>query len=187
MTTFVPDPLAALVGPAPDRPLVLVEDAGPLRLHGRHAPTAEATIARLGGRALARDVAGDLSVRAALLGHPRGVLCLAGAAWVHGAGHAPDDPPQPEHAPAPGRRDDDLARQMKLTDGEVMGLGGVLVTTPERTAWDLAHLHEDPVLWLRVLAAARTDLRPVLRRACSGGPVSNRRRAADALRAALAG
>ena len=68
------------------------------------------------------------------------MLCLRGAAWVHAGRHAPGSPPQPEHAPLPGRRRDALPRLLRLRPDDVVHLGPVPVTTPVRTALDLARL-----------------------------------------------
>lgn len=148
-----------------DRPdhLRLYPESPSLRLHG--APFGVA--ARLGGICLAADVAVDPVARAALLGRSDAVLCLRGAAWVLAGRFAPVDPPVPEHAPLPGRRCDALARQLRLTPVEVLMVGPVAVTAPERTALDLARLlpEAEALGWLPLLARGTgLDLAALARR-----------------------
>lgn len=138
---------------AAPEPLVVLGDAGPLRIH---ADLGELAAVRVGGRALARDVAEDRAARAALLAREGAVLCLAGAAWVHGGPGAGPRPPRPEHTGAPWLRNDSLSRHLVLETTEITRLGGCLLTTPARTALDVARFleHDEAVYWLLVLAEA---------------------------------
>ncbi|KZM35361.1 hypothetical protein [Oerskovia enterophila] len=141
-------------------------------------------------------------VRAASLAHlvpERTVIGGLSAAWVHGGTPAPSTVevihPLGVHRPPPlpGR----APRQSALLRTEVALLGGVLVTTVERTALDLACLHDpqasSPVL-LALVARCELDLDAVrdsldLRSRRTGAPRA--RRVLDALagrlRAAPAG
>ena len=159
--------------------LRLYRHTGALRLHG--GPSF-GVLVRAAGADLAADVVADPAARAALLGRDRAVLCLRGAAWVHAGRHAPGSPPQPEHAPLPGRRRDALPRQLRLRPDDVVHLGPVPVTTPVRTALDLARLvgEDDALRWLVALARAGLDLE-ALAGACAaprgpGARVHDRRR-----------
>lgn len=90
-------------------------------------------------------------VRAASLAPATGrhdlVVELASAAWVHGAVAAL---PQPLHlavAVGQGRRvalRSPGAREVRFRPSDLVRLGGVLVTTPLRTAFDLVRLEPGP-------------------------------------------
>jgi AbiEi antitoxin C-terminal domain len=166
-----------------------------------HLPLAELCAARLDGEVVALDegfLLADLP-----LGPPeRGAALLAvlptgtvadrtSAAWVHGA---VTDAPR-VHSASIDRRNrlhpPMLARvrfhEVRLTDEDVVVLGGCPVTTPERTLIDLARTRDasgDGLL--RALAAVTaTPLARVLERLEDGAPVAGRRIALERLRSAL--
>ncbi|MGO1316300.1 MAG: hypothetical protein ACTMIR_04580 [Cellulomonadaceae bacterium] len=86
----------------------------------------------------------------------RTVVGIDAAAWVHTGGQAPArvtllyDPRH--HRPAPGP--EHTSHQARLTGVDVEQLNGVAVTTPLRTALDVAVRSDTPVAWLRRLLAA---------------------------------
>ncbi|MWV49759.1 hypothetical protein GRS96_10795 [Rathayibacter sp. VKM Ac-2803] len=168
-----------------------------------HLPLAELCAARLDGELIAIDegyLVADLPLgpaerAAALLAVlPRGTVAdRRSAAWIHGA---TIDPPR-IHSASIDRRNrlhpPVLSRvryhEVRLTDADVLVIGGCLVTTPERTLIDLARTRgECDDALLRALAAATgTSLPELLERLRPGaGPtVAGRRIAEDRLRTAL--
>jgi hypothetical protein len=87
------------------------------------------------------------------------------AAWIHGAR---DAAPAPHHARRAVSRRIRPPQSPRLTyhdtaapPSDLEEVGGILVTTPERTLFDLVlGLHRDPTLlpWARSLADMRTEL-----------------------------
>lgn len=103
-------------------------------LPGVFAPKAKA---KAGGGRLSLDLE-DRITAAWLWSGRRGIVCGAAAAAMHGARWVADDVPiemnLPHQRSAPGI----VTRRDTLLDGEVGRLRGIAVTTPARTAFDLA-------------------------------------------------
>lgn len=164
-------------------------------------PLAELCAARLDGELIALDEAflvADLPLGPAQRGSallavlPRGAVAdRASAAWVHGA--TPEPPAV--HSASIDRRHrlhpPVLARvrfhEVRLTDADVVELGGCPVTSPARTLIDLARVGPgcDPALIRSLAAATGTTLADVLATLESGAPVAARRIACARLTSAL--
>ncbi|WNB87351.1 hypothetical protein [Cellulomonas sp. ATA003] len=167
--------------------------------HLRPGPTAlpdhvrMADVGPVGWQVLVRDgvlrpVWGDVAAPAAVppgphvraravrpLVPPRAVLGRAGAVWVHADGPVPPRfdvlvaPRVRRPAPHPLR----VPHECPLPPADVVRLGGVAVTTVERTAVDVARhlpLDEAVTLLVRLAVHARLDLRAALRAAAELGP-----------------
>ncbi|TCL83858.1 MULTISPECIES: type IV toxin-antitoxin system AbiEi family antitoxin [unclassified Rathayibacter] len=164
-------------------------------------PLAELCAARLDGEVVALDegfLLADLPVGPAERGAAlravvpaKAVADRLSAAWVHGT--MPAAPAV--HSASIDRRNrlhpPMLARvrfhEVRLTDEDVVLLGGCSVTTPERTLIDLARTRStcDDDLLRSLAAVTGVSLERVLERLDSGPPVSSRRIALLRLTTAL--
>lgn len=119
-------------------------------------PLAELCAARLdgelvacAGRFIAVDAPDAAEVRAALAHAGRSgrvIVELRSAAWVHGARPVPPSVPQlcVSASARTQRRPLGGLREVRFDDGDLVSLGGVLVTSRLRTVLDLVRAADDP-------------------------------------------
>ncbi|GIG29154.1 type IV toxin-antitoxin system AbiEi family antitoxin [Cellulomonas marina] len=148
---------------------------GPEHVGGR---AALATLVRSGALVVVRDevtaapaVAHLPVVRARAVAHlvpPRGVVGRASAAWVHAGGPAavPLEVLVPTGTARPRARAGVVGHEAELRPEDVVTVAGVPVTTPARTALDVARTCTAPAVHrlLSALARAGVDLGAVLAR-----------------------